>query len=201
MRGSSSQWFVYVCRWIVVCRDFCLVLACFHCVRTASCLLFLCREDQNAVVHYRSVQVCTYTDHIFDIYERMPLFEVDMSNLWPLTLSVATEKCRCIRETSCLRSNFTSGVTAPVSLLSERSCSTMERWGGGWVESGVLTFSLIHAVCLGALAAYSRVSPLKIVGCFGVEVGWLQWILYHELWSAVSGFLVPFGHCILQSLT
>ena len=43
--------------------------------------------------------------------------------------------------------------------------------GDGW-EVGVLTFSLIHAVCLGELAAYSRVSPLKIVGCFGVEVGW-----------------------------
>ena len=43
--------------------------------------------------------------------------------------------------------------------------------GDGW-KVGVLTFSLIHAVCLGELAAYSRVSPLISVGCFGVEVGW-----------------------------
>ena len=57
------------------------MLACFHCVRTASCLLFLCREGQNAVVHYRSVQVRTYTDHIFGIYKHMSLFEVAMSDL------------------------------------------------------------------------------------------------------------------------
>ena len=45
-------------------------------------------------------------------------------------------------------------------------------WGEGEEEVGVLTFSLIHAVCLGELAAYSEVSPLISVGCFGVEVGW-----------------------------